>query len=361
MLQSNFFRICLGIILILLIIYLGTMVSFIFQPIVSLFSLLIVPLSLSFFFYYLLRPLVNGLEKRFQMNRALSVILIYATGAAVITGFTMWVWPTLLEQIEMFATNAPKFMDRLQEQLINLQNTRLISGLLPDDSNLLNQLSGYLNQGYTLAGGYVAGLISFFSDLFIVLATVPIVLYYMLKEGDKFGDIFTSILPRKFRGQGIDTIHEIDVALSGYVVSRVFINVLLGILMYIGFLLIGLPYSLLFTIIAIILNFIPYVGAILASIPVLIVAFLESPYMALWALIIIIASQQIQDNILTPVIFGKQMEIHPVTIVILLLVGGDLAGILGMLLCIPFYIVVKILVIRVYHLFFQEKVEEIIE
>jgi predicted PurR-regulated permease PerM len=151
------------------------------------------------------------------------------------------------------------------------------------------------------------------------------------------------------------------VALSGYVVSRVFINVLLGVLMYIGFLLIGLPYSLLFTIIAIILNFIPYVGAILASIPVLIVAFLESPYMALWALIIIIASQQIQDNILTPVIFGKQMEIHPVTIVILLLVGGDLAGILGMLLCIPFYIVVKILVVRVYHLFFQEKVEEIIE
>jgi predicted PurR-regulated permease PerM len=158
------------------------MVSFIFQPIVSLFSLLIVPISLSFFFYYLLRPLVNGLEKRFQMNRALSVILIYATGAAIITGFTMWVWPTLLEQIEMFATNAPKFMDRLQEQLINLQNTRLISGLLPDDSNLLNQLSGYLNQGYTLAGGYVTGLISFFSDLFIVLATVPIVLYYMLKK-----------------------------------------------------------------------------------------------------------------------------------------------------------------------------------
>jgi predicted PurR-regulated permease PerM len=55
------------------------------------------------------------------------------------------------------------------------------------------------------------------------------------------------------------------------------------------------------------------------------------------------------------------MEVHPVTIVILLLVGGDLAGILGMLLCIPLYMVAKIIVMRVYHMFFQEKVEEIIE
>ncbi|MDF2671375.1 MAG: family transporter, partial [Paenibacillus sp.] len=289
MLQNNFFRISIGIILILLIIYLGTTVRFIFQPIVSLFSLLIVPLSLSFFFYYLLRPLVNGMEKRFQINRSLSVILIYVTGAGILTGFTMWVWPTLLEQIEMFATNAPKFIESLQEQLIALQNTRLVSGLLPDDSNLLNQLSGYLNQGYNLVGGYVAGLIRFFSDLVIVLATVPIVLYYMLKEGGKFGERFTSMLPRRYRGQSADTIHEIDKVLSGYVVNRVLVNLLLAVMMYIGFLIIGLPYSLLFTILAFILNFIPYVGAILASIPVLIVAFLESPLMALWSLIIIVA------------------------------------------------------------------------
>ena len=153
-------------------------------------------------------------------------------------------------------------------------------------------------------------------------------------------------------------LSDIDSALSNFIIGKVILNLVLSILMYIGFLIIGLPYSLLLTLISFILNFIPYVGALLAAIPVVIVGFIESPSIAIWSVVVIVIAQQIQDNILTPVIYGKQLDIHPLTTIILLLVGGDFYGILGVLLAIPAYMVLKIIVIRVYELFLAEKVED---
>lgn len=129
--------------------------------------------------------------------------------------------------------------------------------------------------------------------------------------------------------------------------------------MYIGFLIIGLPYSLLLTVVSFFLNFIPYIGAVLASIPVVIIGFIESPSIAIWSLVVIIIAQQIQDNILTPVIYGKQLDIHPLTTIVLILVGGDFFGILGILLAIPAYMIIKIIVVRIYEMFLAEKVDEL--
>lgn len=129
--------------------------------------------------------------------------------------------------------------------------------------------------------------------------------------------------------------------------------------MYIGFLIIGLPYSLLLTVVSFFLNFIPYIGAVLASIPVVIIGFIESPSIAIWSLVVIIIAQQIQDNILTPVIYGKQLDIHPLTTIVLILGGGDFFGILGILLAIPAYMIIKIIVVRIYEMFLAEKVDEL--
>lgn len=156
-------------------------------------------------------------------------------------------------------------------------------------------------------------------------------------------------------------MEDIDSALSSFIVSRVLINVALGVMMFLGFLIIGLPYALLLAVISIFLNFIPYVGAVAASIPVVIIGLLESPSMALWSLVVVIAAQQIQDNWLSPIVFGKQLDIHPLTVVILLLVGGDLLGILGIILVIPLYMCGKIVIRKVYQLFLERRVEDIME
>lgn len=356
LINNKFYRICTAIILLLLIVYLGEKVNFIFSPLTSLIHIIIIPLLIAGFFYYLLRPLVDYME-RHKIKRALSVLIIYIVIALILAGFSVLVWPSLREQLMNFVENAPALVTSLSDQLNALEKSNVVSRYLPDDSNLFSRLSDVLSQGITQVTNYVSGLFSVVSNLVIILATFPIMLYYMLKEGSKFGTNLTLLLPRHYRKDGEETVHEIDEALSNYIVGRVIVNVALGILMYIGFLILGLPYALLLTVVSIILNFIPYVGALLAAIPVVIVAFIESPSMAIWSLVIIVIAQQIQDNLISPYVYGKQLDIHPLTTVILLLVGADLGNILGMIIVIPLYMILKIIVRKIHYRIVEDKTE----
>ncbi|MGO4949575.1 AI-2E family transporter [Paenibacillus sp. DRB1-1] len=361
MLQNNrFFRLTTGIVMILLIIYLGTKVSFIFSPLVSLVSLLVVPLMLSFFLYYLLRPIVNVMERR-KIKRSISILLIYLVIGVLLFVFSWGVWPTLRDQVTNLFENAPKLIKSLVDQLSQWRHNQSLRQVLPPGQDPLSQLSDTLNEAFSTLSDYSVKLVSFVSYFFIVLATFPILLYYMLKEGSKFGPKMLNFFPKKYHKDVLEVMEDIDSALSSFIVSRVLINVALGVMMFLGFLIIGLPYALLLAVISIFLNFIPYVGAVAASIPVVIIGFLESPSMALWSLVVVIAAQQIQDNWLSPIVFGKQLDIHPLTVVILLLVGGDLLGILGIILVIPLYMCGKIVIRKVYQLFLERRVEDIME
>lgn len=360
MLQSKYLRTCLSIIATLLIIYLSSKVSFLFIPIVSILNLLLVPIVLSGFLFYLLRPIVNYLDKR-KINRSVSILLIYLIFTGLIVLFFILVWPTLREQIFTFIQNTPSLIEDLQKQLNKYQNTPFLSKLIPSQSEITSNISNYVNRLISIVTDSIANLVAVVSNVVIVLATIPIILYYMLKESSKLTSKVLHLLPRRYRRDGMEVCKDIDTALSNFIVGRVLLNLILGVMMYIGFLIIDLPYSLLLALISAILNLIPYVGALLAAIPVVIVALTVSPTIAIWSLVIIIIAQQIQDNILSPVIYGKQLDIHPLTTVILLLVGAEFFGLMGVILAIPVYMIIKIIIVRIYGLFLSDKVEDIIE
>jgi predicted PurR-regulated permease PerM len=350
---NHFIKKCIAVILVLLIFYLCSLVDFIFRPLWSLFSLIIVPLMLSGFFYYLLRPLVDWMQSR-KMNRTAAVLLLYLVFALVVVGFSIIVWPMLRTQVMNLVDNAPALFNTLSEQVMKLEQSGFLSSLLPDDFNPLSKLTEYLNKGFSVVTDYMTGLFAFFSNFTIVMITFPILLFYMLKEGGKFGDKLIAFTPNRFRQDTAEVVKEIDHALGGFIVGRVIVNVALGVLMYIGFLFIDLPYALLLTVVAVILNFIPFIGSFLSSIPIVIIALTISPSTAIWSVVIITVAQQIQDNLIAPYVFGKQLDIHPLTTIVLVLVGGDLAGILGILLIIPIYMILKIIWLKVYVLFIKQ-------
>jgi predicted PurR-regulated permease PerM len=138
-------------------------------------------------------------------------------------------------------------------------------------------------------------------------------------------------------------------------------TILLGVMTFAAFLIIGLPYALLLAIVLAIISFIPFIGSFLGAIPPLILAFTQSPEMALWLILAVFLCQQIQDNVLSPYIFGKTLDIHPFTTIIILLIAGSFAGLMGMLLALPVYMVFKIITQHLYQLFFAEKVQEMTE
>jgi predicted PurR-regulated permease PerM len=360
LLQNRFFKVCLSIICLLLIVYLTAKVDFLFKPLFALFNVLIVPFMLAGFFYYLLRPLVTYLTER-KLNKIAAILLIYLVLTAIVVLFLIVVWPMLQTQLTNFIDSAPKLIQDFQDQIKSLQKNRLVSMLVSNESDISTKLSEYLNKGISAASTYVSSVVAMITSFVIVVATAPIILYYMLKESDHIPSSVLHIIPRRYQKEGKEVISEIDDALSGFIVGRVTITCLLAIMMYIGFLLIGLPYSLLLAAVSFILNIIPYVGPILGAVPVIIVAFIDSPTMVIWALIVVLLAQQIESSVLSPFIYGKRLDMHPMTTIILLLAAGDIAGILGVILAIPAYMVVKIIVVHIYQLFFAEKVEEFIE
>lgn len=356
----RFFLVVLSLLVIISIIYMTSKISFIFKPIMMIFNILIIPFMLAGFFYYLLRPLVNYFEHR-RVHKTLSIILIYIVLAAVVVVFTIIIWPILQTQIENFIKSAPQLIKDFQEQINKMQENRLVSMFVSSNSDFSAKLSEYLNTAITTASNYVSNVFSIITSFVIVIATAPIILYYMLKESSHIPESILHLIPTRYRRDGKEVIGEIDAALSGFIVGRVIITCLLGVLLYIGFMIIGLPYALLLAVIATVLNIIPYIGQFLGAIPCLIVAFIDAPSMIIWVVIVTVIAQQIESSFLSPHIYGKRLDIHPLTTIILLLVAGDIAGILGVILAIPAYMVVKIILVRLYRLFLAEKIEELIE
>jgi predicted PurR-regulated permease PerM len=317
-------------------------------------TVITVPMMLSVFFYYLLRPLVNYMEKK-KLNRTLSILLIYLVFGILFALFIIGLWPSLREQLINLVENAPNLINSLSLQLKELEQNGVITAMFPEGSTPFSQITDYINKGFTFVTNYVSGFFSLISSFAIVLFTFPIILFYMLKQGEKFGRKLVHIAPKRFQKDSRDVVLEIDQALSGFIVGRVLVNLALGVLMYIGFLIIGLPYALLLTVIAVIMNFVPFIGAILSSVPIVIMGLVVSPSVAIWSLIIILVAQQIQDNLVAPYVFGKKLDIHPLTTIILVLGAGDLGGIIAILIIIPVYMIVKIILVRIYQLFFKDK------
>lgn len=356
MLQTRFFRIGAGIALVLLVVYLGTLVDFIFTPIASLISLTIVPLLITAFLYYPLRPLVNYLEKK-KLKRSYSILLMYLIVIIVLAIFSIIGWPTLRDQVTSFIENAPKFTQSIITQIQLLQQNPMIQQYIPAGNNqdMITKLTEYLNTIVDWLSVHISSMFSFISNFVLVVATVPIMLYYLLKDDSRLSPQLLKLFPAGHKEDGKAMLDEMDDSLSSFIAGRVLVNLALCVLLYIGFLIIDLPYSLLLVFLAFFLNFIPYIGAILSAVPVAIVGLIESPAMGIWAIVIVIIAQMVQNNLLEPIIFGKQLDIHPFTIVVLLLVGGDMGGILGMLLVIPLYMVVKIAIVHIYGMYLKDK------
>ncbi|WP_438432608.1 AI-2E family transporter [Gorillibacterium sp. sgz500922] len=360
MLQSRFFRNSLKIIAVLLIIYLVTKVSFLLNPVVSIVKILALPFMLAGFFYYMFRPSINYLSSR-KLNRSASILLLYFLLTAFIIVLSLLVWPLLRTQLQTLLDNIPQLVSGFQSQLNQLQDSKLFSMIGSKGTDWTQNLTKYLDQSITYVTNYVTNSVSAFTNFLFVVSTVPFILYYFLKEGNKLPKRILKLVPRAYRRDVKVALHDMDTALSGYIVGRVMITSLLALMMYIGFLFIGLPYSLLLAVVSLFFNLIPYIGQFLGAVPCLIVGFIDSPTTAVWVLVIILVAQQIEGNLLAPHIYGKRLDVHPLTTVVLVLVGGDLLGIVGILAALPIYLVVKIIVVLIYRLFLADKVEEFVE
>ncbi|MGM0845274.1 MAG: AI-2E family transporter [Bacillota bacterium] len=348
--EGKWFRRGYAVALILLIIYLGTLVDFIFTPITVIVTALFGPIVLGGIFYYLLRPLVNFLARK--MPRPAAIFIIYLAVIGLFTGLTFYVGPILQRQINSLIENTPQLIQNFRDALLNLQQNEWVSRFQNGErfslEDITNQLTDYLNDAASTLGSNLMNIISTVTNIIVLIILIPFVLYYMLKDGRKLSGKILKLVPHKHEKEGKKVMSDMDDALSSYIQGQVIVSICVGVLVYIGYLIIGLEYSLVIALLTMLTNVIPFVGPLISAIPAVIVGFLQEPIMAIWVIVVILVVQQIEGNLISPQVMGRKLDIHPLTIILLLVVAGRFAGFLGLLLAVPTYAILKVIFTHVY-------------
>ncbi|GGA77768.1 AI-2E family transporter [Ornithinibacillus halotolerans] len=342
------------LILIGIMIFIYDKISFIFYPIIVILSTITPPIILAFIAYYLLNPIVNLLEKG-KIKRIWGIIIIIIGISGLITGLVLMIAPAIEKQITELISTFPGYVQQLWYDVNEwIEN----SFLAPYYDNAYNWVVDNFSNIPSIIGTYIlnafAGVQSFAStvtNFVVALVTFPIILFFLLKDGERFKEYSLKLLPPKYRGDINHILKNMDAQVGSYIQGQIIVASCIGILLYIGYLIIGLEYAITLAILAGILSVVPYLGPTLSIIPAVIIAIVNSPLMLLKLAVVWIVVQFLEGNFISPNIMGKTMKIHPLTIIIVLLVAGNLFGLIGVVLGIPGYAILKVLVTYIYNKF----------
>ncbi len=320
---------------------------------------LISPIIWAVVIAYLLNPVLKACQKHLHMNRLVGVLFVYTLLLILLVGLVIIIVPTITNSISDIVLDFPSHaedvnnwaIERLQdmrslEKFINAYDIK-IESLMPD--SIVNQLSEmtnnlkdvFLSMGRTIFD-ITSGLFKFIMGLILSL--------YILLDKESLVRSFNRTL-RAFLGEQkarrvLEFLQEVDVVFGKYLIGKTIDSIIIGIICYIGLFLLGVRYSLLFAFVVAVTNMIPYFGPFIGAFPTIAVTFLYSPIQAFWVAVFILVLQQVDGNIIGPMILGERVGMSPLWIIIAILFGGGLFGIPGMLLGVPVSAVIRNIVNR---------------
>ncbi|MFD2044187.1 AI-2E family transporter [Ornithinibacillus salinisoli] len=343
-----------GLVLLILIgitISIYTNISFIFYPLVVILSTVAPPLILAFIAYYLLNPIVDLLE-RLKIKRIWGIIIIILGISGLLTGIILLSAPAVEAQVKDLIKNFPIYLKEMGNGITTWIENSIFGDyyhqgynwLIANFSDIPSIIGNYIGDAFE----GVRNLATTVTNVLVAIITFPFILFFLLKDGDRFKGYFIKLLPPKFRGDAKKLLHNMDVQVGSYIQGQIIVASCIGILLFIGYLIIGLDYAFTLAIIAAITSVVPYLGPTIAIIPAIIIALVNSPFMLVKLAIVWAAVQFLEGNFVSPNIMGRTMKIHPLTIIIVLLVAGNLFGIVGVILGIPGYAILKVFVTYLY-------------
>ena len=280
-----------------------------------------------------LSPLVAWLSRR--MSRGIATVLVFLVLTAVAVGLGWIVIPGLVSQAQTIADRLPQLVDRA-EQWLDRFDLPATEDLV---STVTSQIGGIASALVSLPALIVTSLLELLFILFIAL--------YWLIEIPAMLRFLRSLFPERRGEHIVGVLHEMGQAMGGFVRGTVIDAAAVGVLTYVGLTIIGLDLALTLSILAGLLEVIPVLGPVLAAIPMLIIALLESPTQALIVLLFVLALQQVESRILLPVIMRSQTEVSPLLVLVAIFVGETLGGLLGAIVAIPLVSMLRVFVQRV--------------
>jgi predicted PurR-regulated permease PerM len=295
------------------------------------------PLIVGMIIAFLVRPIVR-MFMRWRFPRGLAVAATFL-GFVVVVGVAMWfLVPLVVGNLTQFFSTLPSYWNQIQADLSVAANS--MKSIPPSAQNAMNQLLSSIGQtvqqvaGQILnfivaAGGGAMGLV------FNVFLGLILAIWFSL-DGARIASWVLWVVPLRWRDDAVQVGHAFTDSFGGYIRGTAINVTITFALCAVGFWLIKLPYGWALALVIGVLDVIPYIGPIIGGVLAAIIGYIAGgPVMAGLALVVVIAAEQAVDSVISPIVMGDAVSLHPVAIILALGIGGALAGFFGILVSIP--------------------------
>ncbi|EBB5817132.1 AI-2E family transporter [Listeria monocytogenes] len=344
----------LGLLIFLLValdIYVLTKIAFIFDPLMVILKTVAAPIILAGISYYLFNPIIDWLEKH-KWKRGWAIALLYLVIIGLIILLFSFVIPAVKDQIVSLFKSFPGYWDQITQKFDEFSRSSLFDQikdkLNTNMSDIMKTLSTKGTSVINSAISSIGSIVGTVTEVVLAIVTTPLVLFYLLRDGKKLPDFLLKMLPVNGRAHTRQVLGEANHQISSYIRGQIIVSLCIGILLFIGYLIIGLPYALTLAIIAACTSIVPYLGPAIAITPAIIIAIVTSPWLLIKLIIVWCVVQLLEGKFISPQVMGKTLKVHPITILFVILVAGNLFGVLGVIFAVPGYAVLKVIVTHVF-------------
>lgn len=277
---------------------------------------------------------------RWKVPRPVGVALIVVLVLAALGFAGLFLYPIIAKQASQLAASLPDALSQLVDRgrtLANRFGIKVSSGGGGVSAQTLARVAQRVLGGLV---GLFSGVTAFFTGLIVVLF-VPV---YLAAMPEQVVNWVLRLFPPSRRENAHEVLDKARTSLLQWLAGRAFSMVIVGLLSTIALYIIGIPGALLLGVFSGLVAFVPLIGAIAGAIPPLILAFAGNPLDAVWVVLAYIAIQQVESNLLTPLVMQKAVSLHPVVVIVSVTVAGAAFGVLGSLLAVPVSVVAGVLI-----------------
>ncbi len=300
------------------------------------------------FLCYVIFPSIRRLNRRLPFWA--SILIVYLGLIAIVALTLSFVVPAISNNTRQFAHDAPALVNRAQAALAD-PNNPVVARMPAQVRDYLGKLPAEINALAGRYGGEVAGkaftVIASVVGVLALFVVVPVVALYMLLDKDAIRHNFLSVFPPAKRPKVVKILQDVNAVVGGFIRGQLLVAVIVGILITIMLTILHVPYAPLIGMIAGIAEIIPYLGAFVGAAPAVIIALVTNgPLNAGLVVLGFIVINQIEGHVISPLVVGESVGLSPLFIVIALLAGGELFGLVGLVLAVPVAGIIKVLLVN---------------
>ena len=295
---------------------------------------------------YLSEPLISYFERR-GIRRTFSISLYFTFTGLILTILIIRLAPVITQQTVLLQSEIPKYVEAITQFLAVLESKLSVPLSSVYDLQFSSSIGSIFQRWIEL---FIGGVPVIAQNTITILILSPFFAFFLLKDGQVIRKTFLTLVPNLFFEMALNLTHNLNLHIGGFIRARLLEAMIVGMVVFIGLTIIQFPYTAFLALFAAITNLIPYIGPIIGMVPAYMIA-LASENLEVTILLITfvyLVAQLIDVFFIIPLVVARIVDLHPITVVVVIIIGSQVMGILGMIISIPVTKCIKLTISTVY-------------